>query len=189
MSTNVVVPILGEAIGEARVAAWLKQPGDSVRRGDELAELETDKAMLMLESPADGVLLEVLAPAGAMVVTGDLLARVGQQGEATETTKQPPEPAAPPQVTRAVEDAHQAVSLPAASGERRQRISPAARRLARDNGLDPAQLAPALPGGRVTTQDVLRHLSSAPGAPEIPQRRVLMNAVQRATASRMAQCE
>src|SRR5512134_3010942 len=75
MAIQVLVPVMGEAIGEARLATWLKRVGDPVRRGDELAELETDKAVLMLECPADGVLLEILVPAGAMVTTGQLLAR------------------------------------------------------------------------------------------------------------------
>ena len=81
MATQVLVPVMGEAIGEARLSAWLKAVGDPVRRGDELAELETDKAVLMLECPADGVLLEILAAAGAMVTTGQLLAQVGKPGE------------------------------------------------------------------------------------------------------------
>ena len=81
MATQVLVPVMGEAIGEARIAAWLKRVGDPVRRGDELAELETDKAVLMLECPADGVLLEILVAAGAMVTTGELLAQIGRPGE------------------------------------------------------------------------------------------------------------
>ena len=82
MATPILVPILGEAIGEARVVAWLKQPGDTVRRGDELAELETDKAILALECPAEGVLLDILVSEGTLVATGQLLAHVGHLGEA-----------------------------------------------------------------------------------------------------------
>ncbi|MFZ1767790.1 MAG: lipoyl domain-containing protein, partial [Caldilinea sp.] len=78
MATQIIVPVMGEAIGEARLAVWLKQVGDPVRRGDELAELETDKATLTLECPADGVLLEILIGEGAMVNTGQLLAQVGR---------------------------------------------------------------------------------------------------------------
>ena len=79
MATQVLVPVMGEAIGEARLATWLKRVGEPVRRGDELAELETDKSVLMLECPADGVLLEIVVEAGAMVATGQLLAQVGRQ--------------------------------------------------------------------------------------------------------------
>ncbi|MFM7174878.1 MAG: biotin/lipoyl-containing protein, partial [Caldilinea sp.] len=113
MPTSVLVPILGEAISEARVTAWLKQIGDPVRRGDELAELETDKAVLALECPADGLLLEILVGEGVLVTTGQLLARVGRL---EEVAAQPP------------------AAQPPATNERR-RISPAARRLARQHGL------------------------------------------------------
>ncbi|MBU6352170.1 MAG: 2-oxo acid dehydrogenase subunit E2 [Chloroflexi bacterium] len=162
MSTSVLVPILGEAISEARVTTWLKQIGDPVRRGDELAELETDKAVLALECPADGLLLEILIGEGVLVTAGQLLARVGRL---EEVAAQPP------------------AAQPPAADERR-RISPAARRLARQHGLDLAALAPALPGARITTHDVHRQLA---GSNRLPQRQQLLTETQRVMATRMAQ--
>jgi len=167
MPTSVLVPILGEAISEARVTTWLKQIGDPVRRGDELAELETDKAVLALECPADGLLLEILIGEGVLVTAGQLLARVGRL---EEVAAQPPA-AQPP------------AAQPPAADERR-RISPAARRLARQHGLDLAALAPALPGARITTHDVHRQLA---GSNRLPQRQQLLTETQRVMATRMAQ--
>ena len=149
MATQVLVPVMGEAIGEARLAAWLKHAGDPVRRGDELAELETDKAVLMLECPADGVLLEILVDAGAMVTTGQLLAHVGRAGELVQSA---PVRTRSGSCSRSVPEACAGRCgiqcrrrVPAPAGERR-RISPAARRMARDLGIDVSALNARLPG-------------------------------------------
>ncbi len=202
MATQVIVPVMGEAVGEARIAVWFKQAGEPVRRGDELAELETDKATLTLECPADGVLLEILIGAGAMVATGQLLARIGRPGEQAPVGAAPGAlpagqaaelaPEAPAEMTAAAA----ADSTPAAPAEERRRISPAARRLARRLGIDAADLTASKPGARITTQDVTR-LSEAAGAVtsgdsqsgggSLPQRRVLLNEIQRVMGARMAQ--
>jgi pyruvate dehydrogenase E2 component (dihydrolipoamide acetyltransferase) len=188
MATQVLVPVMGEAIGEARLVTWLKRVGDPVRRGDELAELETDKAVLMLECPADGVLLEILAAEGVMVTTGQLLAQVGRLGEHAPASAAPAESpdASAVEVAAAKVDS----SPPAAAGER-QRISPAARRLARQLGIDAAGLSAPQPGARITTHDVTRLAEASAGgragSGRLPQRRVLLNEIQRVMASRMAQ--
>jgi pyruvate dehydrogenase E2 component (dihydrolipoamide acetyltransferase) len=192
MATQVLVPVMGEAIGEARLAAWLKRVGDPVRRGDELAELETDKATLTLECPADGLLLEVLIDEGAMVTTGQLLAQVGRPGEHPPIGHLPAElparQAADPAAVTVESGSDDPPAAPA--GERRQ-ISPAARRLARQLGIDIAGLSASKPGARITTQDVIR-LSEAgavehAGSDRLPQRRVLLNEIQRVMGARMAQ--
>jgi pyruvate dehydrogenase E2 component (dihydrolipoamide acetyltransferase) len=193
MATQVLVPVMGEAIGEARLAAWLKHVGDPVRRGDELAELETDKAVLMLECPADGVLLEILVAEGAMVTTGQMLAHVGRAGELVQPApaEHVPDPApdpAPDSVPargRGSTESNGAGAVPAPAGER-VRISPAARRMARDLGLDVSALNARLPGARITTRDVER-LAAGAAAGSVPQRRVLFNEVQRVMATRMTQ--
>jgi len=169
MATQVLVPVMGEAIGEARLAAWLKHAGDRVRRGDELAELETDKAVLMLECPADGVLLEVLVDAGAMVTTGQLLAHVGRAGElvrpAPPTSGSAAGPAQVETSTHIGEAAFEGVK-PTGTGDKvtsaagtgqRPRVSPAARRMARRLGIDVMELVAVKAPARVTTQDVARY--------------------------------
>lgn len=202
MATQILVPVLGEAIGEARVAAWLKRPGDAVRRGDELAELETDKANLALECPADGVLLEILASEGTLVTTGQLLAHVGRPGEATTPVAAapvavvPPAPSLPSDVSvptnggaadaAAPIEQSVATSVLPNAGERR-RISPAARRMARALGIDLGRLTPSRPGARITTQDVMR-LSAAQGEGNLlPQRRQMLTEIQRVMVNRMLQ--
>jgi pyruvate dehydrogenase E2 component (dihydrolipoamide acetyltransferase) len=162
MATQVLVPVMGEAVGEARIGAWLKAAGDAVRRGDELAELETDKAVLMLECPADGVLLEILAPAGSMVATGQVLARLGTVEEAhgaAEAGASAGRGERPP----ADGPADGLVQVDGEEGSR-LRVSPAARRMARGLGLDLEAMAAAKAPGRVTTEDVARALDEATAA-------------------------
>ena len=81
MATEVRLPHLGESIDSALLVAWHKQVGDTVKRGDELADLETDKATLPLEAPKNGVLLAIVAEEGQMVYIGDLLSVIGRDGE------------------------------------------------------------------------------------------------------------
>src|SRR3546814_2660209 len=77
MATDIVVPALGESVTEATVAQWLKQPGDAVAVDEPIVELETDKVTLEVNASVAGVLLEVIAAAGANVEVGALLGRIG----------------------------------------------------------------------------------------------------------------
>lgn len=165
MATQVLVPVMGESIGEARLAAWLKHAGDPVRRGDELAELETDKAVLMLECPADGILLEILVGEGAMVTPGQLLAHVGRTGELVRPAPLTAGPARG-EIPAPAEQEMLAGPVPAVAGSmderavdtgQRPRVSPAARRMARRLGLDVMELVAIKAPARVTTQDVARY--------------------------------
>lgn len=165
MATQVLVPVMGEAIGEARLAAWLKHVGDPVRRGDELAELETDKAVLMLECPVDGVLLETLVVEGAMVTTGQLLAHVGRAGELVHPAQLAASPAQPEMPAPVMEEPAAVVVQDVATGSgasasekgQRPRVSPAARRMARRLGIDVMEVVAVKAPARVTTQDVARY--------------------------------
>lgn len=184
MATRVLVPVLGEAIAGARLAAWLKQAGDPVRRGDELAELETDKAVLMLECPADGVLLGVLVEAGSEVATGDLLAYVGAAGQTLPAAVAVPAPSAVSAAAPAPAAAP-AVTAPPETPVRR-RISPAARRMARAMNIDLATVLPAAPGKRITTRDLAPAAGSDTGA-RLPSHRVPLTGLQRTMAARMVE--
>ena len=70
------MPNMDLTITEATVVKWLKQPGQSVRTGEEVVEMETDKAVVPIESPADGTLVEILAPEGTIVALGQQLATI-----------------------------------------------------------------------------------------------------------------
>ena len=165
MATPILVPVMGEAIGEARLATWLKHAGDPVRRGDELAELETDKAVLMLECPADGVLLEILVDEGAMVTTGQLLAHVGRAGELVQPAPLAAGPVQAEKPARAVQEPAAVVvqdvatrsGANASSKGQRPRVSPAARRMARRLGIDVMEIVAIKAPARVTTHDVARY--------------------------------
>ncbi len=82
MSTDIVMPFLYETMEEGTILGWLKEPGDEVAFGEELVEIETDKATMSYESDTAGVLLEVLVPAGETVESGRVIARIGAPEEA-----------------------------------------------------------------------------------------------------------
>jgi pyruvate dehydrogenase E2 component (dihydrolipoamide acetyltransferase) len=155
MATDVILPILGESISEAVILRWLKQPGEAVQRGEEIAEIESDKAALSLESPANGVILKILAAEGQRVKTSELLAVIGKPGERIEAPETPQ--AVPTQSTPPSADTPVYSPVPA---EREKRISPAARRSAEELGVDINQVSPAAPGGRVVCEDVERYAAS-----------------------------
>ena len=182
MDTNLVVPILGEAVSEAVLLRWNKAAGERVERGEEIAELETDKAVLSIECPARGVLAEIKVEVGTVVYPGDVLAVIARPGPSSVIANTPPVIAsaakqspsqpetasviasAPPVIASA---AKQSPSQPeTASPARsdtfpRRRISPAARNMARALGIDLDALSPARPGARITTVDVQRHAAAA----------------------------
>ena len=81
MATKILLPRLGESIEEAVIGKWCKEIGETVARGDVIAELETAKAMMELESPAKGVLLALIPEIGQTVQMGELVAVVGKEGE------------------------------------------------------------------------------------------------------------
>ena len=99
MSTEVKVPAFPESVTDGTVVAWHKQAGDSVRRGDNLVDIETDKVVFEVPAPVDGVLQEVLIEPGAVVVSGQVLARLGDvqaSGAAAKVDKPAPAAAAAP---------------------------------------------------------------------------------------------
>jgi pyruvate dehydrogenase E2 component (dihydrolipoamide acetyltransferase) len=145
--SDVVLPNLGFGMEEGRVVAWLKQPGDTVRKGDALAEIEGDKTTVELEALADGVLAEVLVAADHIVPVGSVLARIRRAGAESE-----PAPAQTPVIQQAE-----------ASSDDPQQISPVARRLARDHGIDLAALSGSGRGGRITREDVEAAISRRNG--------------------------
>ena len=165
------MPKLGADMTAGTLVAWLKQPGDAVRRGDIVAQVETDKGVIDVEIFATGVLEQIRVQPGEKVPVGAVLATVstsdaettvphgaaalrepGTAARSTQTTTATP---AAPSFTESVASRQ---SLAAAT--MRLRMSPSARRLARERGVDPAQITGTGPGGAVTREDVLRE---APG--------------------------
>ena len=140
MPTEVKLPHLGESIDSSVILAWHKQVGDVVKRGDELADLETDKATLSLEAPKNGVLLAIVAEVGQTVYLGDLLAVIGKKGETWSEARTEPE-----QESVSISTVESTVSIPTENTDLSPtyKISPVARRKAKALGINLADIVPA----------------------------------------------
>jgi pyruvate dehydrogenase E2 component (dihydrolipoamide acetyltransferase) len=187
MAVEIMLPTLGESIAEATLLRWLKRAGDAVKRGEELAEIETDKATMSLECPADGVLLTVLAEEGSVIVTRQVLAVVGQSGEEWDVVRGSEEDSTLPHavVSKA---AFPPASLRSPLPGERHRISPGARKLAEELGIDVLQVPPSRSGARVVTADVQRYAETLRGEAAVvhlPSHRVSLTRVGKVVAERM----
>jgi len=158
------MPILGSDMTAGTLLAWRKQPGDTVRRGDVIAEVETDKADIEVESFQSGVLEQILVQPGEKVPVGTPLAILREEGAPAGA---PSAPAAPPSKTTpapspaptavAPPAPAPAVGPPAASPPRAAgpaRVTPVARKLAADLGVDLATVVGSGPGGRIQERDI-----------------------------------
>ncbi len=163
---EIKVPELAESITEGSIAQWVKKVGDRVEKGEFIVELETDKVNAEIISEEAGVLTQILAEEGDTVLVGQVIAVV-EAGEGAA-----PAPAAPVEAAPAPA-APQAAPAPVAaapvveetSGER-VIASPAARKLAREKGIDLAAVSPVDPQGRVRVQDVAAHGTAPVAAPQ-----------------------
>ena len=153
MSIEIRVPQLPESITDATLVAWHKKPGDTVSRDENLADLETDKVVLEVPAPANGVMREQKVASGATVTAGQLLAVI-EEGAAASA-------AAPAATAAAGGNGEGARS----SG----RLSPSVRRLVEENRLDPATIPASGRDGRLTKSDVVGYLDKRPSpAPAAP---------------------
>jgi len=165
---EIKVPELAESITEGSIAQWVKKVGDRVEKGEFIVELETDKVNAEIISEEAGVLTQILAEEGDTVLVGQVIAVV----EAGEGAAPAPAAAAAAPV-EAAPAAPQAAPAPVAaapvvvetSGER-VIASPAARKLAREKGIDLAAVSPVDPQGRVRVQDVAAHGTAPVAAPQ-----------------------
>ncbi|MDX1995499.1 MAG: dihydrolipoamide acetyltransferase family protein [bacterium] len=157
MATVVVMPRQGNTVESCVIAQWRKAAGDAVKKGEPLLDIETDKALMEVESPADGTLLAIFAPPGAEVPVMANIAVIGQAGESVEEFR----PAGTAQAPTSHPSAPQTVSLPATvpapipqwNGGRIP-ISPRARGLAAEKGVDVTALSGSGPEGRIIERDV-----------------------------------
>jgi pyruvate dehydrogenase E2 component (dihydrolipoamide acetyltransferase) len=189
MAVEVTMPRLSDSMEEGTVLRWLKSVGDEVKRGDELVEIETDKANMIYEATDEGTLVEIVAQEGDTLPIGEVIARVGEAGE----VKGDGRPAAPEEEKEAKSEEQKAESRPEAQPERapepepakaataeraaasstdgRVKASPVARRMAGELGVELAAVQGSGPGGRITKADVEAAASGgAPAAPPSPAR-------------------
>ncbi len=155
MTTEIRVPQLPESIADATLVAWHKQPGDAIRRDENLADLETDKVVLEVPAPANGVVREIRVPSGAVVTSGQVLALIEEGATA----------AAAPQPAGTAATAAAAKTPPAADsdgGKDAGKLSPSVRRLVEENQLDPSAIPASGRDGRLTKSDVVGFLGKKP---------------------------
>jgi pyruvate dehydrogenase E2 component (dihydrolipoamide acetyltransferase) len=153
---EVTMPKLGETVTEGTLSRWLKHVGDRVEFDDPLFEVSTDKVDSEIPSPYDGVILEILVPAGDTVPVGTTLVRIGEPGAATGAAPAAPAAAAAAPTSAAAEGTPAAPSVaPAAGGDGAGRmLSPMVRRLAAEHGLDLSTVSGTGAGGRIRREDV-----------------------------------
>lgn len=147
MSIEVKVPALPESVADATIAAWHKKVGDQVTRDENLLDLETDKVVLEVPAPADGILQEIVFKEGDTVTSGQLLARIEVGAAAAPAKTETPAAKAP-------------VSEAKASAAEDKAAGPAVRRMLAEHNLQPEQLTGTGKDGRLTKEDVLAFIAS-----------------------------
>jgi 2-oxoglutarate dehydrogenase E2 component (dihydrolipoamide succinyltransferase) len=184
MSLEVKVPVLPESVADATIASWHKKVGDSVKRDENLVDLETDKVVLEVPAPADGVIKQIIRNEGDTVTSQEILAII-EEGAATA-------PGAAAETTAAQAPAAQVpAATPAKAAADGPALSPAAQRVASQHGVDPASVSGTGRDGRVIKEDVQRAMSQpAAAAAAVPasgrgERRVPMTRMRARIAERM----
>jgi pyruvate dehydrogenase complex dihydrolipoamide acetyltransferase long form len=170
MALKFGMPSLGHTMEKGKVIEWLKQEGQTVSKGEPLLVVETDKVVTEVEAPADGVVLRILVKPDEERPIGATLALLGMPGEALSEAEmhqllgEAAAPAAALATATAVATAPPPVAPVRDTGER-VKISPIARKLAEEFGIDPASVPGSGPGGRITKEDVLRVAETARATP------------------------
>ncbi len=197
MSTEIKAPVFPESVAEGTVATWHKQPGEACSRDELIVDIETDKVVLEVVAPADGVIEEVLKGEGDTVESGEVIGKFkeGAAGESKPASNKSAD--APKQEEAPKEEA-------AASGD--AILSPAARKLAEENSIDPNSVKGTGKDGRVTKEDVQNAIDNKPaagaaakpaaGMPEVnvapgerPEKRVPMTRLRASIAKRLVDAQ
>jgi pyruvate dehydrogenase E2 component (dihydrolipoamide acetyltransferase) len=188
MITEVRMPKLGMAMKKGAVTKWLKAEGDQVQEGADLYELASEKITAVVPAPASGVLGRVVAGPGTELPVGALLALIGEPGDAfppgEELAGAPPAAEPAPAAAAATPAAAPAGTAPAGDGAPAP-ASPAAKRRARELGVDIARVPPSAPGKRIMVEDVEAFAAAAQAAPEPEGRVVPFAGVRKVVAERL----
>lgn len=196
MSTEIKAPVFPESVAEGTVATWHKQPGEACSRDELIVDIETDKVVLEVVAPADGVIEDILKNEGDTVESGEVVGmfKEGAKGESKPAESKKEEPAA----------AEPAADTPSEDAI----LSPAARKLAEENNVDPNAVKGTGKDGRVTKEDVQNHVDNAKstggtaapqpaaGMPELsvnqgerPEKRVPMTRLRASIAKRLVNAQ
>jgi len=160
MTTEIRVPQLPESVADATLVAWHKQPGDAIKRDENLADLETDKVVLEVPAPTNGVVREIKIKSGTVVTSGQLLAIIdeGAGASAAPSAAGAAKSAAPASVSQAADAGTAAGSNGHVGAEAAGKLSPSVRRLVEENKLDPGTIPASGKDGRLTKSDVVGFL-------------------------------
>ena len=199
MATDVIMPQMGFDMEEGTVVRWLKAQGDHVNRGEPIVEVETDKATVEVESFASGLLRRIVITEGVTVPVGQVIGIIAAADEELPSSEIPSpsmgegqgegDSSSPPSVPAASPAASEA---PVAAAPRGDRLlaSPAARRIAKEKGVDLSTIAGTGPRGRITQEDVLAAAQAAPApttAPSSPSAVTELSRMRQTIARRMTQ--
>ncbi|EPG2632229.1 2-oxoglutarate dehydrogenase complex dihydrolipoyllysine-residue succinyltransferase [Pseudomonas aeruginosa] len=155
MAIEIKAPTFPESVADGTVATWHKKPGEAVKRDELIVDIETDKVVIEVLAEADGVLAEIIKNEGDTVLSNELLGKLNEGGAAAPAAPAAAAPAAAP-------------AAPAAAGGDDAILSPAARKLAEEAGIDPNSIAGTGKGGRVTKEDVVAAVEAKKNAPAAP---------------------
>ena len=158
MAIEIKAPTFPESVADGTVATWHKKPGEAVKRDELIVDIETDKVVIEVLAEADGVLAEIIKNEGDTVLSNELLGKLNEGGAALRPLRLPLRP--PPLAAQA--------AAPAAAGGDDAILSPAARKLAEEAGIDPNSIAGTGKGGRVTKEDVVAAVEAKKNAPAAP---------------------
>ena len=176
------MPQLGETVAEGTIAAWHKQAGDAVEKGDVLLDVETDKVATEIEAPVGGVLARIDVPEGETVDVGTILAVIAVDGEVVEERTVATESVAAPEAS--APSSHRL-----SSSKSTEKLSPAVRRLVKEHELDITKIAGSGRDGRVTRQNVLDFIAAKPArtmpAEIAHSERIPFDRVRKVTAAHM----
>ena len=172
---DVKVPELAESITEGTIGEWLKKPGDQVSKGEYILELETDKVNVELISEHDGILEKILKEEGDTVQVGEIIAVISEGNSSSPEPKEAPAESEPVQKS---ESAPKQESLEPTVSKTDVIASPAARKLAREKGIDLGSVNTQDPIGRVRKQDVVNHQAAPEPVPvkQVPSQQMVTDA-------------
>jgi pyruvate dehydrogenase E2 component (dihydrolipoamide acetyltransferase) len=203
MATQLTLPRLGQGMESGTIVRWLKQEGDRVEKGEALYELDTEKVTQEVEADASGIVLKLLAGEGEEVDVGKPVAVIGEEGEKVEApepeaAREEPKQAEPKQEEPKQEEQREpepaqpverVESAAPATADGRVKASPLARRIARERGIDLAQLHGTGPEGRIVAEDVERAAAqpAAPAAAPAEVERVELARIRRTIARRLTE--
>lgn len=209
MSTDIKAPVFPESVAEGTIATWHKQPGEQCSRDELIVDIETDKVVLEVVAPADGVIEKIIKDADDTVESGEVIGIFKEGASGSSSSGETEEKAEATSDDSAADTGKE--EQPEASSGSDPILSPAARKLAEENDVDPASVKGSGKDGRVTKEDVQSHVDNArssgeskaaPSAPaggdmpkvdvaqgERPEKRVPMTRLRASIAKRLVQAQ